>query len=226
VEGRGGVTAPGKPGLGTPGMWSAPRTPNAPYDAPDGTVVATSPVSMSCGYVVASSLRLCRRRSVSAFAPRPPSAAGDRREWISIRDSRELAELGFVAKRSRAGPRWARQRVHCTASPCRHRTFPAKCCVERRVPGRPFGDSSDIVRGDRVAMRDHSTRYAFRRYLESLVWQGLWGSSRDGNVAAGFWSDPASAGQFGLRIRGDGSSLPLTSLRRERETAGGAGVSN
>jgi len=80
---------------GTPGMRSAQRTPNASCDAPAGAVVATSPVSMSCGYTVAFSLRLCRRRLVSAFASRPPGAAGGRRAWISIRRSRQPAELGL-----------------------------------------------------------------------------------------------------------------------------------
>jgi hypothetical protein len=56
---------------------------------------------------------------------------------------------------------------------------------------------------NRVAMRNHSARSAFRWYLESLVWQGRWGSSRGGNVAAGFQPDPTSAGHSGLRIRGD-----------------------
>jgi spore coat protein U-like protein len=49
---------------------------------------------------------------------------------------------------------------------------------------------------NRVAMRNQSARSAFRRYPESLVWQGRWGSRRGGNVAAGFQPNPTSAGRF------------------------------
>jgi len=56
----------------------AQRTPNASCDALAGAVVATSPVPTSWGQTVVSSLRLRRRRSVSALASRPPGSAGDR----------------------------------------------------------------------------------------------------------------------------------------------------
>jgi hypothetical protein len=92
--------------------------------------------------------------------------------------------------------------------------------------GGPSGILRISPEAHRVAVRDHSTRYAFRRYLESPVWQGLWGSDRGGDVAVEFWSDPASAGRYGLRTRGDSSTLSLTSLGRGRATASGAGVSN
>jgi hypothetical protein len=49
---------------------------------------------------------------------------------------------------------------------------------------------------NRVAMRNQSARSAFRRYPESLVWLGRWGSRRGGDAAAGFQPDPTSAGRF------------------------------
>jgi hypothetical protein len=92
--------------------------------------------------------------------------------------------------------------------------------------GDPSGFSWCIARSVCVAMRNQSARSTFRWYQESLVWQGRWGSSRGGNVAAGFQPNLTSAVHSGLRIRGDGSSLPLTSRRHRRATAGGVGVSN
>jgi len=133
----------------------------------------------------------------------------------------------FVAERSHAAPQRAWQHARCAASLRRRRTFSVK--LLRDVAG-----AGEVLRGfrgasseaNRVAMRNQSARSAFRWYQESLVWHGLWGSSRGGNVAAGFRTDLTSTGLSGLRTRSDGSSLPLTSRCQGRATAGGAGVSN
>jgi hypothetical protein len=77
-----------------------------------------------------------------------------------------------------AVPRRAWQHARCAVSPCRRWTSSAMFRAELRAPGRPFG----VFRVHRpkrtgVAMRNQSARSAFRWYLESLVWQGRWGSA-------------------------------------------------
>jgi hypothetical protein len=164
---------------------------------------------------------------VSAFTSRPPSEAGDRRERVSARRIRGPVEFGPVAERSHAVPQKAWQHARCAGSSRRCWTFFGGVSCGVAGAGETLrgfsGASSEAIR---VAMRNQSACSAFRWYLESLVWQGRWGSSRGGNVAAGFQPDPTSAGHSGLQNRGDGFSLPLTSRRQRRATVGGVGVSN
>jgi hypothetical protein len=163
----------------------------------------------------------CRRLRRGRRAKRESGQCELRFVQPVIRSSSVPSSSGWHAVPQRA---W--QHVRRAGSPRRGWTSSAMIRVRSRAPGRPFGVSV-VHRRELSVLRCDANRHAsFRRYPESLVWQGRWGSRRGGNATVGFQPNPTSSGRFRIGSKAMTSSLALTSWRRRRATADDVGVSN
>jgi hypothetical protein len=168
------------------------------------------------------------RRVVSALASRPPGEVGDRRERVSARTIRDPAELGTVAERSVccSAKGVATRPMHRESAPALGVLSIATCGVAGAGEAlRGFLGASSGV--NRVAMRN-----PFGTFPRS---EGTRVSCLAGSVGIAPWRQrrgrvPAEP-HNGRAFRAADQrrwlfSLPLTSRRHRRATAGGVGVSN
>jgi hypothetical protein len=169
------------------------------------------------------------RRVVSALASRPPSKAGDRRERVSARAIRGSAAFGSVAERSVccSAKGVATRPMHRESTPALDVLSIAACGVAG-AEGALRGFLGASSEANRVAMRSPFGTFPRSEGTWSLL-SGRVGGDRA--VAAtsrsGSSRTPHRPGIFrAADQRRWLFTLPLTSRRHRRATAGGVGVSN